>query len=183
MRNNVYPTKDNLEASFLEEIYERYQLYVYKLAWQKCVRSCDVEDVVQNTWESLWRKHEVLLDLPVHKQVSYIAVTLTNVIRMDARKKKLDTCALECISNLAYDGTALLEHLMERRIKIAEFQEVWSTVNPAMREVLERKYILEQTDTEIASSMQIKPSSFRMYLTRARRYVMKSLQKGDQAPL
>lgn len=165
------------ESNFLEQFYDKYYKYVYKLAWKECYRSDDVEDVVQSAWELLCAKRDTLQSLSVCKQISYISVTVTNVIRMDARKKKLLVCSLDCISGIGYDGTLVLEQSMDRKIQIEKFREIWPKVDPAVRELLERKYVLEQTDAEIAASMQIKHNSVRTYLTRARRAALVTMQQ------
>lgn len=179
--NKEIPKSDIFqETDSLEHFYTRYQRFVYKLAWSGCHRPSDVEDVVQNTWEALCTKYKTIQRLSSPQQVMYITVTVKNIIRMDARKKKLDTCSLESISGLGYDGTVILEHLMDRKIMLENFRIVWQEVNPAVREILERKYILDQTDAEIASAMQIKPNSVRTYLSRARKAAQSVLIQHSQ---
>lgn len=161
----------------MEEFYESYNQYVYKLAWQRCCNVQEVEDVVQKTWLSLFTKAELLRTLSVPKQMSYISVTLTNVIRLDAREKKAAFCSLDGISDVPYDGAAMLESITARRIKILSFRKIWSSVDGTSRELLERKYVLLETDEEIAAKLNIKASSVRMYLSRARRAALKVLQE------
>lgn len=164
----------------LECFYERYYKFVYKLAWRECHRPSDVEDVVQSTWEAVCSKYETIKKLSVPRQISYIEVTVRNIIRMDARKKKFDICSLNGIDGISYDGTVILENLLDRKILIDNFRVVWLQVPPSVRELLERKYVLDQTDAEIAAAMQIKPSSVRSYLSRARKAALAVLQKCDK---
>ena len=162
-------------ADLWNQIYDRYHKYVYKCARQECFRPDDVDDVVQTVWELLWAKRDTFGALSTCKQIAYITVTVKNVVRMNARKKKLTYCSLDTIAELGYDGSAILEYNMDRKIRIEKFRKIWSKVDPAIREILERKYVLGQTDIEIANSMKVKPTSIRMYLTRARRIALATL--------
>lgn len=168
------------ESDYLECLYERYHKFVYKLAWRECHRPSDIEDVVQSTWEAVCSKYDTIQKLSVPRQISYIEVTVRNIIRMDARKKKFDICSLDSIDGISYDGTVILENLLDRKILIDNFREIWLQVPPSVRELLERKYVLDQTDAEIAATMQIKPSSVRSYLSRARKAALAVLQEYDK---
>lgn len=169
-------TEENQD--FLIHFYEKYHKYVYKLAWSKCHQPDDVEDVVQSTWMLLCAKEYVLKELTAPKQFTYIAVTVKNIILENARKKKLDICSIDSVANIGYDGTAILERIFERRTKIENFAEVWQQVDEASREILERKYILEQSDAEIARSMKIGTNSVRTYVSRARKAARSVLQNS-----
>lgn len=171
--------KGNYNSDFADRFYEKYSRYVYKRVWQECHIPADVDDIVQSTWEALSTKWSTLENLSNPKQISYISVTITNIIRMNARKKKLETCSLESIAELGYNGTTIMDMLLDRKIQIKNFREAWLNVDPSTREPLERKYILEQTDAEIAASMQIKASSVRTYLTRARRTALTVLKQHN----
>ena len=174
---NTRLQKKSYNSDFAERFYEKYSRYVYKRVWQECHIPADVDDIVQSTWEALSAKWSTLEKLSDYKQLSYISVTITNIIRMNARKKKLETCSLESIAELGYNGAIIMDMLLDRKTQIKHFHEAWANVDPSTRELLERKYILEQTDAEIAASMQIKASSVRTYLTRARRAALTVLKQ------
>ncbi len=164
------------EADFFEEFYEQYHIYVYKLVKEQCWRPEDVEDVVQGIWEKLFGKKELLASLSVPQQVQYITSTIRNTIIKDVRKKKLEICSLESVLELGYDGTVRMERRVERQMTSATFREVWNLVDPSIRELLERKYLLEESDSDIAAAMQIKTNSVRTYLSRARKAARSVLQ-------
>ena len=61
-------------------------------------------------------------------------------------------------------------------------KEVWPQLDARSRYLLEAKYILEMGDAEIASSLDIKPSSVRMSLTRARKNALELLKNKKNEP-
>ena len=93
------------EQQFIERIFFQYKAYVKHLARNKCGNPNDVEDVVQCTWELLLKNVDKLFAVSENKQMAYIAAVVTNVIRMEARKKKLDTCSLD-------DVLILIKHVL-----------------------------------------------------------------------
>lgn len=165
------------EQEFLEQIYSRYHVYVCWLARSKCSKGVDVEEIVQNTWEALCEKWEVLAGLPTEKQTAYISSTVTNCVRMAVRKKKVKTCSLESIGQYGYNGTQVLERMFDHGMLISNFREAWKQVEPDVRELLERRYILEQTDAQIAAAMQLKQEHVRVYIFRARKAARKTMLK------
>ena len=59
--------------------------------------------------------------------------------------------------------------MQDKWMKQEYFQATWALVDADTRELLERKYWLDETDEQIASAMNISKDSVRMYLSRARR--------------
>ena len=96
-------------------------------------------------------------------------IAYKNTIREIARKQNVVICSLEQIAEPAYDGTRILEQMQDKWMKQEYFQATWALVDADTRELLERKYWLDETDEQIASAMNISKDSVRMYLSRARR--------------
>lgn len=163
------PTISNARGPFLLWLYEQYADYIYKLAWDFCPNPQDVDDLVQTVWEKLIRKEHILRDLDQPQHLNYISKTLKNTLREDARKKKLLTCSLDVVIGYTAGQIDRINESIDKEIQSRLFHEVWPQVDKDIRELLERKYDLNETDEEIARSMGIKPSSVRMYLSRARK--------------
>lgn len=155
--------------------YQTYNQYVCSLAWKYCFDPQNVDDVIQKTWLALFPRISLVKDLSKAKQFTYISVTMQNVIRMEKRKKCIECCSLESVADIPYDGTRYLESKIEQAERAEHFRKAWNSVDEASRELLERKYILFETDAQIAEKLNIKPSSVRMYLSRARRAASKVL--------
>ena len=168
------------EQSFIEQIFFQYKDYVKYLARKKCGDPNDVEDVVQNTWELLLKNTDKLSAVSENKQMAYIATVVTNVIRMDARKKKLDTCSLDDVLEPGYDAMLVLDRIFDQKCVKESFREAWAKIDPYVRELLERYYLLDQSHKEIAEAMEIAPNNVRTYLYRARKAAKKELLKHSK---
>ena len=160
---------------FLNILYDRYSDYLYKLAWELCSSPQDIDDLVQTVWVKLIAKEQILRTLSHPQKLNYISRTLRNLLREDARRKKLLVCTLESVdgfdSGYIDEINDSIDHEMKRRL----FSEVWPTVNEDVRELLERKYDLKESDEEIARMMGIKVASVRMYLSRAKKTARNTL--------
>lgn len=169
------------EQQFIERIFFRYKDYVKHLARKKCEDRNEVEDVVQSTWELLLKNVDKLFAVSENKQMAYIAAVVTNVIRMEARKKKLDTCSLDDVLEPGYDATLILDRIFDQKYVKENFREAWAKVDPYVRELLERYYLLDQSNKEIAEAMEIAPNNVRTYLHRARKAAKKELLKHSKS--
>ena len=101
------------EQQFIEQIFYQYKVYVKLVARKKAGNPNDVEDIVQSTWELLLRNTDKLLEVSENKRMAYIAAVVTNVIRMEARKKKLDTCSLDDVLEPGYDAMLVLDRVFD----------------------------------------------------------------------
>ena len=169
------------EQQFIERIFFQYKDYVKHLARKKCGDSNDVEDVVQSTWELLLKNTDKLSAVSENKQMAYIAAVVTNVIRMEARKKKLDTCSLDDVLEPGYDAMLVLDRIFDQKYVKDNFREAWAKIDPYVRELLERYYLLDQTHKEIAEAMEIAPINVHTYLHRARKAAKKELLKHSKS--
>ena len=168
------------EQQFIEQIFYQYKDYVKHLARKKAGDPNDVEDIVQSTWELLLRNTDKLLEVSENKRMAYIAAVVTNVVRMDARKKKLDTCSLDDVLEPGYDAMLVLDRMFDQKYVKENFREAWVKVDPYVRELLERYYLLDQSHKEIAEAMEIAPNNVRTYLHRARKAAKKELLKHSK---
>lgn len=165
----------NVRDTFLSRLYEQYSEYIYKLAWDACPSAQDVDDLVQTIWEKLIRKEQTLQKLDHPQLLNYISKTLKNTLREEARKKKHITCSLDLVVGYSTDQIDRINDSIDRALQCQLFKEVWLQVDEDVRELLERKYDLHESDEEIAQAMGIKAASIRMYLTRAKRSARKEL--------
>ena len=71
----------------------------------------------------------------------------------------------------------MLEDLLLRKERHEILAAALSAVSEKDRFLLEGKYILGLSDQELAKELQVKPSSIRMLLTRARKNIKEQLRK------
>ena len=169
-----------IKPDFLLQFYDQYRNYLYKHVWSQYCSKQDVEDIVQTVWEKLIAKEDLLIKLEHRQRLNYISKTVENTVRELKRKQRVSVCSLEQIKEPTYDGTRFLEQLQDKHMKHEHFQAVWAQVDASTRELLERKYWLDETDEEIASAMNISTASVRMYLSRARRRALSILANAKE---
>ena len=168
------------DPEHFEQFFYQYKDYVKYLAHKKCSNPNDADDIVQNTWEILLRNFQKLLHVPDNKRYSYISAVMTNIINMEARKKKPDTCSFEDVCNPGYDPVPFLDQCFEKKQVKEIVRSAWPKIDPSVREILERRYILDQSIQEIAKSMQIAPNNVYTYLHRARKIAKRELLKQNK---
>lgn len=166
------------EESFFRSFYEKYYQFVYQQAWKYVPNSFEADDLVQDVWEKLYLKCALFRSFSHKQQIAYIAVAVRNTALSNARRKR-DTLSLDELTNLIWDNTEILDDLFDRRIRMETFRTAWPKVPAPARELLERKYILMESDMEIAQAMAISRNSVRMYLTRARKQAYSVLSQYD----
>lgn len=124
---------------FFEHFYEQHKQFLYYVARQRCHNGDDVQEVVQESWVRLLKHISALKEINERKTPKYIALTVRAVY--------ID---LEVI---------------DRKAKISRLKEGLSARDWF---VLEGKYILGDTDAELAKQLDVAPDSIRMILTRAK---------------
>ena len=162
--------------AFLIQFYDSYHLYVYKLAWQYWNRPEDIDDFVQEIWVRLCTHTSKLESMPHEEQLAYISTTIRNTAISLSRKKNHEV-SLDEAEWITYNEADILNHILDKKLSTQCFRKVWPTVPQSARELLERKYLLEETDAEIALAIGIGASSVRTYLSRARKTAFAVLQE------
>ena len=149
-------------------LYNKYGKFVLKEAWKYCSNVQDVEDLTQEIWEKMSSKSETLKHYSHEQLCAYLAVSVRNQAITDARKKK-DEYSLEVAEKVAYNEMDILDEHLDREYKKNAFYKYWRLVPQPSKELLERKYLLHETDAEIGLAMNMSPDSVRMALSRARK--------------
>lgn len=154
--------------SFLEHLYVQYCRFVYNEAWKYHSNEFDVDDLVQEVWLNLCNKSEVLRSFSKAQMTAYLSVAVRHTAISVVRRQHAEI-SLEEINAIAYCELDYIHENVDRTIRIQLFRQLWPTVPPRTREILERKYILQESDEEIALHIGVRKNSVRTYLTRARR--------------
>ena len=113
--------------------------------------------------------------------IEQIFLQYKNYVKHLARKKKLDTCSLDDVLEPGYDAMLVLDRMFDQKYVKENFREAWAKVDPYVRELLERYYLLDQSQKEIAEAMEIAPNNVRTYLHRARKSAKKELLKHSKS--
>ncbi len=163
------------ERSFMEDLVRDYMKLMYSTA-MRIVNSGDVaEDMVQDSLERLMNHTRKLMTLSQQRLVGYIVITVRNTALeyLNAQKTR-EKYEAEIIAE--EDGVHLFspssEVILIERDDIILFYESWDSLPEGDRTILESKYVLGKSDSEIAKEIGCKAGSVRMKLTRAKRKAM-----------
>ena len=163
--------EDERQRSFMEQLYLTHRSSMYRTAIEILRHPQDADDVIQTVFLSLCGKIPRLMQMSCYTLRSYIVISTRNaaidVIRKRERRPELLWGEEEYL-----DG--LIDAQNEEETALFSFLEQ-TALNQAMRQLtvkdrslLEMKYILGKTDSEIAESLGIKPNSVRVLIRRVR---------------
>ena len=177
------PTK----RKFMEDCVEEYGLLMYTTA-KRIVGEEEAADVVQDGVIRLIKHIDTIMELPRSGLTGYIVTTIRNTAldRLSAasnRQKHRGEGDPDEVESTAHSGRET-EFLVLQKEDQGQFWEIWSQIPEAERELLEKKYIMEMPNKEIAKELGCKADSVRMKLTRARRKAMdvyKEWKNNDKA--
>ena len=137
------------------------------------------EDVVQDTFLRCMKQIDTLKSLPENARAVYL---LTATKRNALNRLKKDGARVTPAEELDVpDETASVEEQAISRLTVAEVKAAVAKLPESIRDVLRYKYLLELSDGEIAKALGVSKSTVRVYLTRARRAVLKLVKEDGYA--
>ena len=173
------------KREFISSLYYEYERMMFATVKRYIDDRIEQEDVVQESLKKLIEKQERLSKLARAAQAEYVAVTVRNTAISFLREKSkgknkilsLDALGEEVLNRYmtSVEEDVLIQQKMVRRLK-----EGLENLPPQDRALLEGKYILEQSDKELAVNFKCKPESIRMKLTRARRKLLDIIKRGEE---
>lgn len=169
------------DRQFMTDLYESYHRLMYRTA-AKCAEGRDEQDeAVQDALVRLIDKVSLLRGLDRPRLVSYIVRTVRNtaLTRLESRNREkqwtigtdIDTIITEA------DDSRPPEDLLLRGELREDFRQVWAGLPERDKLLLESRYIFHESSDELAQRLGCRADSVRMALTRARRTVMKELER------
>lgn len=163
----------------VEEVYQKYKRLMFAVAGKYTQNPVDQEDIVQTALERLIKTCSA--PSPDRRCISagYIVSVIRSVSIDFLRKQERE--AEHCVSlepdqmeqMTATGGIVGNQVLFSEQAE--QLWKIWPLLPSEDRFLLEGKYILGYSDQQLAASLNCKPNSIRMKLTRARRRAMKLL--------
>lgn len=176
------PGNSSNEA-FILWLYDEFKPIMFATAGKYVNNTSDREDIVQACLIKLIEKVDTLRGKSRNVLCSYVVYTIKNTAInhlkhqsiVNAHTKDLN----EKYEEIPSDDLSLDEMIVvtDRR---AQLYEVWNQLPDEDRKLLEGKYILDQTDNQLATQFHCKPSSIRMKLTRARRKALRLISDKEE---
>ena len=159
------------DREFLERLYENYKEQMYAVASRYAHIQQDREDIVQAAVVRLCGKVQKLRHLPQYALSAYIMLTVRNTaLNFQAHQSVINRhtspldITIDCFSSQAPPP----EKMLEIKEGIEDFKRVWRLLSEQDRELLYQKYILRESNEELAKQYHCKKDSVRMLLFRAR---------------
>ncbi|MBQ2062262.1 MAG: sigma-70 family RNA polymerase sigma factor [Oscillospiraceae bacterium] len=166
------------EKAFMESVLDEYGPLMLSTARRYVDKDEAAEDVVQESFVRLIRHVRKIMGLPRCNLAGYVVNTVKNTAKNQlraeqVRQKHADERAPEDVSDM-YEMEQSAEWVLVQGEERKNFYAVWETLPEADRTILEKKYILGETNEEIAQELGCRPDSVRMKLSRARHRAMKA---------
>ena len=169
------------DRKFMSSLYINYQRLMYSVIGKIIKNNQDVEDVMQTVLERLIDKISLLRSRNQDQLANYIIsackFTAYNYLR-DNKNQRLEDSYYEYAA--LPDETQSGHEIELRMIKGEELEtlrRILLQMEPRAQYLLKGYYFLEKSMEELGAELNIKPSSVRMSLTRARRQAFELLQK------
>lgn len=176
------PYEDENDRTFMKELYIQYRRLMYSTARLYISNSHDCEDIVQDSVESLCKKIQKLRGLPKCALPMYISYTVKHTALNFQRHQAVINRHIAELDGANYEDYELPELSLERIEELNERStglfQMWPKLPEQDRELLYRKYVLGQTNEELAEIFHCQKDSVRMRLTRARRKAISLMEGG-----
>ena len=170
---------DDSDRAFMSQVYEQYRKLMYAEA-QKTLSPVDADDVVQDVLVKLIEKIDVLRTLQGKQLSVYIGTAVRHTAVDFVRRRNRESSNFwnqELADATLTDDSADLEEMLFREFNLAEFHRIWPQLDEDVRYIIESRYILHESDEEIAKHYNIRVDSVRMRVTRAKRKAAKALRE------
>lgn len=181
----ILAVADEDDRAFITSLYINYRALMRKHALSVLKSSQDVEDIINDAFVCLIDRTALLKNMDSCTLPSYIVSTVRRVAidfikHRDVASKHIYLGqledALEAI--IKVDDGLDFERFIDNREAARTAVKQLNELSERDRTILECKYILDMSDKDIASLLNIQSQSVRQYLTRARRNAMELLRKG-----
>lgn len=168
----ILAIEDESDRAFMTELFLQYHRLMYQKIFQIVHNSWIAEDLMQATLESLIIKVQELRAKDRSHLVNYIITACRNrsmtYLREQQRHPSVQFDETWDGEDTEHNRQAIEHHLASEE-DIAILVRIWPKLDARSRWVLEGHYIYEKSPLELSKELGIKPSSFRMILSRARK--------------
>ncbi len=161
------------DREFMSQLYLDNKYIMYSEIKKLVSDAWDTEDIMQDSLVRLIDKIDVLRKLNQRRRINYLITTVRNQAKNYHRSRdRRNSVSLDDEEKALYSKVADdvdVEEQVFRKDQMTRLKEIWPELSEETQQLFERKYILKQSDAEIAEAFGIKSGSDRMKLTRARK--------------
>lgn len=164
------------DESAFEDVYHTHLPILTRIGQRYFTEKSFIEDALQMTWESIARSFSKIMSLPRHETTPYLVTMMKNKCKDVLRNEKKYT-------ELFPDEDAILDDNVESTVQIQqEYQKIVTLIREmpdTYREVMERRLVLDESNKEIARSMNISEALVAQRFLRGREMLKKSLSDEE----
>ena len=177
------PIPDMSDKAFMRWLYDEFHRLMYATARKYTDSQPVCEDIVQDALEKLIPRAQLLRGLKRCALASYVVSTVRNTAINHLKKQGQEKNWCDSLDDEMYDQLWANAPSLEEMLLLSEQREELGQLLKELPEedaaLLEGKYLLCQTDAELAEALGCKPGSIRMKLTRARRKAFQRLMRNE----
>ena len=170
------------DTDFILWLYQEFKPLMFATAQKYLVNIPDQEDVVQTSLVKLMEKVSILKNREHSALCSYIVYTVKNTALnylkhqnvINAHSHSMD----DLISEIPSDSPPL-DELVELADRRNQLFRIWDRLPEEDQVLLEGKYVLGQSNQQLAGQFHCKATSIRMKLTRARRKALEFILNDE----
>ena len=154
----ILTIQDEDDRAYMSRLFVQYHRLMYQCTYEVLDDKWATEDAVQTTLLRLIDRIDVVRQLDESKLPGYIAAacrhTAYNVLRHNRRHPQVP---LEDAPEAS--SAPDMDELLSRRVELNALARVWPRLDEDTRWLLEARYILDYSDSELAREMGVKPTS------------------------
>lgn len=172
---------DPCDRDYILNIYEKYHRLMYSTVWKYVSNKSDCEDLIQECILRMIEKIEYIRNVDSCFLPAYIVSMIRNTTLNHLKRQSVFQKSLAKIASLQSEEELELDEMTHLIFCREQLSSVLGMLTPDERLLLEGKYILGYSDSDLAQCLKCKPNSIRMKLTRTRRKALNLLaqQEGE----
>lgn len=175
------PPEEMDNQAFMQWLYQEFYRLMFFTVKRLISETGPCEDIVQESLVKLTRNVDKLRGKSRHIMAAYVTATVRNTAINYLKKEGMSGERCSSLDDDAFPDLAAPSPPLEELVQLAEqktmLAKVLGQLSAEDRALLEGKYILGDSDETLAHTLNCKPSSIRMKLTRARRRALKLLEQ------
>lgn len=173
--------EDPSDREFMEQLFSDFERTMFSVARKYVSNPTDQEDLVQESAIKLIEKISTIRSMNRCILASYIVFTIRNTSIDFLRNQQVKQSKVSSMEDETFFEPESPSLPLDDQLISAEYlSELWTYLSEEDRTLFEGKYLLGNTDEELAVRLKCQPDSIRMKLTRARRKALKLLTDGKE---
>ena len=166
------------QRSLVEDLYIKYEQYMYKSAFEILHNKHDAEDAVHNCFIRIVENIDKVMQIERSKLKSYIVIMIKNCAIDIYRKKKKEVIVdTDDESTIEQADSFDIEQELQNRIDRDVIKKAISSINEDQQNILIMRYYLDMDIGGIAKSLDVSYDAARKRLDRAKSSIAKFLSE------